>query len=159
MLALQWLRAIAMQSRRAMTQNLKDFPPERVEFTTMAKFSHATLAYAPPPPRRRKRRVIAWLIALPPVALVMFIALGLSANLYASSKYGGLRPGITRAQAERHLWAFARHPNPRYNGAGPGGFAIRYEFLWFGKSSSIQIVYNANGTVGDPQPILTTDLP
>jgi hypothetical protein len=51
------------------------------------------------------------------------------------------------------LWEFARRPNITYSGIGPGQSVVRYEFLWFGKAAAIQVVYNADGTVCDPQPI------
>jgi hypothetical protein len=62
---------------------------------------------------------------------------------------------MTCAEVDRHLWEFARRPNTTYNGINPGQFVVRYELLWFGKAAAIQVVYNADGTVCDPQPIFS----
>jgi hypothetical protein len=94
-------------------------------------------------------RIIALLLSVP----VVIVGLEFGAYQYASGKYRGLTPGMTRAEVNRHLWAFASYQNTRYQGAGSGRIVIRYELLWFGKSGSIQVVYNADGTVLNPQPI------
>ena len=96
---------------------------------------------------------MSWILALLLLSLVLVPAIPLLANLYADMMYCGLRPGMTRAKVDQHLWAFARRPNITYQGIAPGEFVVRYEFLWFGKAAAIQVIYDANGTVLDPQPI------
>lgn len=101
----------------------------------------------------RLRRLTAHALITVLCLALFSIALTAAGNAYAAERYTGLKPGMTRAQVERHLWAFARRPFQAYQGAGPGRFVIRYEFLRLGKNAAIQVIYNANGTVADPQPL------
>ena len=112
--------------------------------------SCVTLDYSPR--SRGVKRVWVSLIGLLALVLVLITSLPLAANWYASVMYSGLKPGMTRANVDRHLWAFASSPTA-YQGIGPGYFVVRYDFLWFGKSACIQVIYNPDGTVSDPQPI------
>jgi hypothetical protein len=75
---------------------------------------------------------------------------------YVDRQWRALKPGMTRTQVNQQLWAFTSFPNPQYQGLTPGQYVIRYEFFHMGKATMIQIVFNADGTVDDAQPIYDT---
>jgi hypothetical protein len=101
----------------------------------------------------------ARLIALALLLLALYILAWFAAHQYTSRRYAGITswryggPGMTRAQVDRHLWAFTTRQNTQYQGAGPGRTLVAYELLWFGKPATIQIVFEADGTVWDAQPL------
>lgn len=117
--------------------------------------SNATLDYLPPDPKRgaeRLRRAVGTAIALVlTLPLVLTMAL-LAANLYASWNYAGIRPGMTRAQVDRRLWAFAAARNTAYNAMPPGHTMVTYELLRLGKSTRILVQFDPAGKVSGVVP-------
>ena len=112
-----------------------------------------TIGYAPLGGKEKARKA-AWVVALSVLGAIALVeTLPLGANLFTSIKYAGVKPGMKRADVDRHLWEFARRTNVAYSGIGPGQCVVRYELLWFGKWAGIQVIYNADSTVFDPQPI------
>ena len=107
------------------------------------------LAYGEKPPRlplwRAARRALA--VFAIPIAF-WFVTIG-----YVDRQWRALAPGMTPAQVNQKLWAFASYPNPKYQGLSPGQYVIRYELFHMGKATMIQIVFNTDGTVADAQPI------
>jgi hypothetical protein len=101
----------------------------------------------------------ATLIALTLLILALYLLAWFAAHEYTARRYGGITSaryngrGMTRAQVDRHLSAFTSRQNTRYQGAGPGRSVVRYELLRFGKSATIQIIYEPDGTVWDAQPV------
>jgi hypothetical protein len=119
----------------------------------MVTSQHNTLGYAPAPSRRRRfPRAVVWALGLWAAIVVLLVVLPFCGQAYTAGRYKGLRPGMTRAQADRRLWAYAASA-VRYQGAPPGSVVIRYNLLWFGKMAAIQIIYDSNGKALDVQPI------
>jgi len=87
------------------------------------------------------------------LCLLLICALPLLLNIYMAAMYSGLRPGMARAEVDRHLREFGKRSNVPYQGAASGQTVVRYELLWFGQSAAIQVIFDAKGTVVDPQPI------
>jgi hypothetical protein len=92
-----------------------------------------------------RRRLVGWSIAVLSLALAFAVALPFLANAYTGVMYKGIQMGMTRAQVDRHLWAFARHTNTR-SGLAPGGYAIDYELLGLGKQTTIVVFFRNDGT-------------
>jgi hypothetical protein len=77
-------------------------------------------------------------------------------RVYVWNTYNGLAEGMQRQEVERRLGAFRSYPNPIYGGLGPGQFVIRYELRVIeeaGLSTTIQIIYNPDGTADNVQPV------
>ena len=66
-----------------------------------------TLDYALPV-HRKDLRLLVRLIKVLLVAVVLVALVPLTAKLYVDAMYSGLKPGMSRASVDRHLWAFAR---------------------------------------------------
>ena len=111
----------------------------------------SNLPYARVPRPGAPRRLV-W----PTVSLLLLLGTPIvfyfCVHAYTSHKWTALRPGMTRGQVDRELGAFRSYPS-QYSDLGPGQFVIRYELLHMGKLTMIQVIYNADGTVYDAQPI------
>lgn len=114
--------------------------------------SAPSLEYGQQSPRVSSRRLarpallVLALLAIPVVLWILTIG-------YVDRHWRSLTPGMTRAQVDQKLWAFARSPNPKYGGLFPGQFVIRYELFRMGGWTTIQIVFNADGTLDEAQPV------
>jgi hypothetical protein len=117
-----------------------------------AEPSNIGLDYGWQPHRVSLRRLVrpALLVLL---TLSVPVVFWLTTTAYVAQRWRNLTPGMARAHVDRQLWAFTSHPNPTYQGLGPGQFVVRYELFRMGKATMIQVVFNADGTVSDAQPI------
>ena len=79
------------------------------------------------------------------------VGLAIFGHCYASSRFSGVKPGMTQAKVERYLWALRGHGHG-YNAVSPRGYCVAYEFLWFGKFTMIGVTYDANGVVDGSVP-------
>jgi len=104
-------------------------------------------------PRRVSLRRLARPALLVLLVLAAPVVFWLTTIAYVEQQWRMLTPGMARAQVDRQLWAFKSYPNPPYQGLGPGEFMVRYELFRMGKATAIQVVFNADGTLSDAQPI------
>ena len=110
-------------------------------------------------PRSRVRgrwvRRVTWLIVILALSPVILVAMDWGATAYAGRMYSGTRPGMTRAQIDRRLWAFTNRTSkyPAISVAPPGKSVVVYELPWFGNSTAIRITYDANGVAEELLPI------
>lgn len=117
--------------------------------------SDAALNYLPPDPNRRaerRRRAAGVALALVLASPFLFIVGLLGANLYVSWSYDRIQPGMTRAQVDRRLWAFASARNTVYNATPPRHTMVNYELLRLGKSARIMVLFDPSGKVVDVIP-------
>lgn len=91
-------------------------------------------------------RVVIRTAALAILLPAVYFGLIILGKVYASTRFPGVSAGMTRAQVDRHLWGFASAPSA-YNTMGPTDSAVAYDFLGFGKTTEIKVIYDANGVV------------
>ena len=81
------------------------------------------------------------------------VAMFVGAHICTSWAYGGVKPGMPRAQVDRQIWAFSARPNTTYTSLRPGESMIDYELLGLGKWTRISVIFNGNGSASDPIPM------
>jgi hypothetical protein len=98
-------------------------------------------------------RRLTWVIVLLLLAPLILVLVDCAATVYASRMYDGMRPGMTRSQIDRRLWAFANRTAkyPGITSASQGKSDVVYELPWFGKA--IRVTYDASGVVEGLLPI------
>jgi hypothetical protein len=99
--------------------------------------------------RRKTVRTAGRAIAILVCMSVLLLASPFLANEFAASRFAGVRRGMTRAEVDRHLWAFSRQTNTTYNWGirGGGEVVVSYRLLWFEKTGEIIVTFDADGTV------------
>lgn len=110
------------------------------------------LAYEEEPPRvslGRMARLALLVLGIVAIPVVFW----LSTVEHVDRQWRGLTLGMMRTRVSQKLCAFASYPNRQYQGLAPGQYVIRYELFRMSKATMIQIVFNADGTVADAQPI------
>jgi hypothetical protein len=74
---------------------------------------------------------------------VLVVVLWFAIQRYLSERFQGVTPGMSRAQVDSHLRAFAIRPGTYQ--VAQGDTVVDYELLWLGKSGTIKVIFGPDG--------------